>query len=79
MYARKIGITQPITGPIAASSSLRHGSDTQMLNPTQTSVKVERDQRTARSAGARKPELHAAQSHPTLRPAAADAPRQEHP
>ena len=40
MYARKIGITQPITGPIAASSSLRHGSDTQMLNPTQNSVKV---------------------------------------
>ena len=43
MYARKIGITQPITGPSAASSSLRHGSDTQMLNPTQANVRSDRD------------------------------------
>ena len=40
MYARKIGITQPITGPSAASSSLRHGFDTQMLNATQANVRA---------------------------------------
>ena len=33
-----MGITQPMTGPIATSSSSRHGSDTQTLNATHASV-----------------------------------------
>src|SRR6185437_13674291 len=40
MYARKIGITQAMTGPIASSSSPLHIRDTQTLNPTHARVRV---------------------------------------
>ena len=38
MYARNSGITHAITGPIAWSSSSRHGPDAQTANPTQHPV-----------------------------------------
>ena len=38
MYARRIGMTQAITGPIAASRSDRHGADTVIAEPTYTTV-----------------------------------------
>ena len=38
MYARNSGITHAITGPIAWSSSSRHGPDAQTANATQHAV-----------------------------------------
>ena len=79
MYARKIGITQPITGPSAASSSLRHGCDTQMLNPTQASVRAIA---TSEPHGRPEPRSRSFTPHKAAqfsRPATAGVPRQGHP
>ena len=40
MYASMIGITHPITGPIASSSSDRQGCENQTENPTHATVSV---------------------------------------
>ena len=69
-YARKIGMTQPMTGPIATSSSSRQGLETQTLNPTQARVRADA---TAKRTVGRSPEAGALRRvRPPSRPEGSD-------